>query len=719
MSVENDEDDAVCRPVALAGRSGIEIIDQKRLFEFALTFMPLSGRASDSSKAEPSSSERPVAALPTSLVPDIVVEHVASARDRSSDGVHEPIYLGLSSSMARQQRLASPSRCVDTDYEEPGKSALLLHNFRNSGEENRCPVETGNGWRGEFSQPQLNHAVNNNSLGFGGSEKSPKTYWLRRHSDSNAAVESHSSHLLVDFVPTRSHSTGDTNTIEKQLSLSSPQEADEDVIPGVGSDIVERDRGRDVSTARIDDIVVEKRLKLKSYLQSRYQTGLTRLRLASDVDDVFVDQEPVTDCRQQCSNIISDVSDEPASPRSGYGSEQQRSGYSSEQQSPIDFTNSSRDTRNDDFSTNPRNCLAPTSYRNDPEERSESSLSPMPDSANQSDDGNVQDYSIRDDINDNRRRPTIDSVRVHTSGSWKMRDLCLAPLSLSFDDGGRNGDWSREMEVEAGDDVVCQECGCSVPGSQLADHSLGHLQSESENSSKDDSGVVKIHPCTACNRTFSRSDMLARHMRLHTGLRPYPCHLCSQVFSRSDHLHTHQRTHTGEKPYQCVHCGYAASRRDMVTRHMRIHTRDSPRRGRRSSSTSSGIGVHSPDAEGIVRLRASDCDDVLPRRRNGGSRRDVADFVPLRLAPKQPKPRNWSVTSSECSDGSDVSHLPPTPRDSDVCPSPRNIFSSWSPASTDSPDVFTAAPPRRFVWPSLAGAPKPEDKARIKNDDRL
>ena len=60
--------------------------------------------------------------------------------------------------------------------------------------------------------------------------------------------------------------------------------------------------------------------------------------------------------------------------------------------------------------------------------------------------------------------------------------------------------------------------------------------------------------------------MLTRHMRLHTGYKPYSCKVCGQVFSRSDHLSTHQRTHTGEKPYKCPSCPYSACRRDMITR---------------------------------------------------------------------------------------------------------------------------------------------------------
>ncbi|XP_037127757.1 E3 SUMO-protein ligase EGR2-like [Syngnathus acus] len=86
-------------------------------------------------------------------------------------------------------------------------------------------------------------------------------------------------------------------------------------------------------------------------------------------------------------------------------------------------------------------------------------------------------------------------------------------------------------------------------------------------------------PAEACERRFSRSDELSRHLRIHTGHKPFQCRICMRAFGRSDHLTTHVRTHTGEKPFSCDTCGRKFARSDERRRHVNVHLRAKDRKG--------------------------------------------------------------------------------------------------------------------------------------------
>jgi uncharacterized Zn-finger protein len=85
----------------------------------------------------------------------------------------------------------------------------------------------------------------------------------------------------------------------------------------------------------------------------------------------------------------------------------------------------------------------------------------------------------------------------------------------------------------------------------------------------------KPYSCTLCDKSYSRSNQLNLHMRVHTGEKPYSCTLCDKSFTASNILYRHMRVHTGEKPYSCTFCGKSFSQSLSLTgHHRRIHAEE-------------------------------------------------------------------------------------------------------------------------------------------------
>lgn len=79
--------------------------------------------------------------------------------------------------------------------------------------------------------------------------------------------------------------------------------------------------------------------------------------------------------------------------------------------------------------------------------------------------------------------------------------------------------------------------------------------------------MATVHPpakpfqCNSCQKQFSESKILKRHMKIHSPIKPHVCTVCNMAFAESSNLTKHKKKHTGElrniigKPNLCSVCG--------------------------------------------------------------------------------------------------------------------------------------------------------------------
>ncbi|XP_061926534.1 zinc finger protein 771-like isoform X2 [Entelurus aequoreus] len=186
---------------------------------------------------------------------------------------------------------------------------------------------------------------------------------------------------------------------------------------------------------------------------------------------------------------------------------------------------------------------------------------------------------------------TTEADGDHCGGS--QADKLLAPLSDSEDTTSHSPDTKDERTWDPDNFYwKCSHC----------DKSFG-LKKSLNRHMKNHTGE-KPFPCSACNQVFSIKADLIKHARIHTQEKPFPssvcdepftwseslkrhirrhpgvklffCSVCGAGFAKKDSLNKHMTTHTGEKPFSCATCGMCFSRKDSLREHTRRHTGEKP-----------------------------------------------------------------------------------------------------------------------------------------------